>query len=84
MINNRTIEKAVSFGIRHITQMIDYHLERGLTKPDLVEINLTRRCNAKCLMCEFWKTTDREQDEIPSEKWIETLEELHKWIGREP
>ncbi len=81
MINIRTLKKAMSFGTRHITQVIDYYLEKGFTRPDRVSLNLTRRCNAKCIMCDFWRTAAREQNEISAEKWVETLEELHKWIG---
>ena len=70
VIDTRIVKKAMTFGIRHLTQEIDYFLGKGFSKPDLVEINLTRRCNAKCRMCDFWKTTDREENEVHADKWI--------------
>lgn len=80
-VNIGTVKKAASFGIRHLTQLADYHLGKGWTTPDRVSISLTYRCNAHCLMCDLWKTDITEQDEIPAERWIEILEELRSWIG---
>ena len=79
--SSRIIKKAVKYGIRHITQQADYFLEKGLSVPDRVSICVTNRCNSRCLMCDLWKSNEREQDEISSERWIDIIEELHEWIG---
>ncbi|MCK4302914.1 MAG: radical SAM protein [Candidatus Eisenbacteria sp.] len=77
----RALTKASAYGKRHLMQEVDYRLGKGWSKPDKVTIRLTQRCNARCLMCDFWKTKTREEDEIPIPRWIEVIEELHNWIG---
>jgi Fe-coproporphyrin III synthase len=73
--------KAAVYGQRHVRQELDYRLGRGWSRPDRITIRLTMRCNAKCLMCDFWQCKTREQDEISTDRWIEVIEELHDWIG---
>jgi MoaA/NifB/PqqE/SkfB family radical SAM enzyme len=77
----RAVNKAAAYGKRHLLQEIDYRLGRGWSVPDKVTIRLTQRCNARCLMCDFWQTKAREEDEIPITRWVEVIEELHDWIG---
>jgi MoaA/NifB/PqqE/SkfB family radical SAM enzyme len=77
----RAVHKAAAYGKRHLLQEIDYRLGRGWSAPDKVTIRVTQRCNARCLMCDFWQTNAREEDEIPTSRWIEVIEELHDWIG---
>ena len=78
---SRLLQKTAIYGKRHIVQQADYFLEKGWSSPERVTMCLTRRCNAKCLMCDFWQTKTLEQDEIPSKRWIEIVEELHGWLG---
>lgn len=73
--------KAAQYGIRHMTQHLDYSLERGWSRPDRVSVVITTRCNAHCLMCDAWKSGVREEDTIPAARWIEVVDELHDWIG---
>ena len=75
------LKKGISYTNRHIIQQIDYLFERGWSKPDQIEINPTRRCNARCLMCNNWKSKMNEANEIPASQWVEIIEELHDWIG---
>ena len=77
----RIVNKAAHYGARYITQQADYFLEKGWTVPDRVSICLTNRCNSRCLMCDIWKLKEQEYNEITAEKWIDIIEELHKWIG---
>ncbi|MCK4306174.1 MAG: radical SAM protein [Candidatus Eisenbacteria sp.] len=77
----RSMGKAVAYGKRHLMQDLDYSLGGAWSKPDKVTIRLTQRCNARCLMCDFWQTKTREEDEIPTSRWIALVEELHDWIG---
>ena len=39
---------------------------------------LTRRCNCRCVMCDLWRTGDA-GNELPAERWIALLDELHSW-----
>lgn len=75
-----TVQKAASYGSRHLLQLLDYRFGRGLSVPDNITCTLTHRCNCQCLMCNIWKVNDY-ADELPSERWIAILEDLHSWIG---
>ncbi|MBN1867069.1 radical SAM protein [Candidatus Sumerlaeota bacterium] len=78
----RLLRKGSSFASRHIRQRLDYYAERGWSRPDKVGILRTPRCNARCLMCDFWKIPpDPAREEISSERWIDVIEELREWIG---
>jgi MoaA/NifB/PqqE/SkfB family radical SAM enzyme len=49
-----------------------------LSKPLEVSFFLTKRCNARCLMCDFWEAQD---DHLTSEDIIVAFSELKSWIG---
>ena len=49
-----------------------------LSKPLEITIQPNKRCNARCLMCNFW---EEKEDYINSEEIIHTLQQLKKWIG---
>jgi MoaA/NifB/PqqE/SkfB family radical SAM enzyme len=70
--------KAAVYGFRHLLQGFDYRLRRGLAAPEKVAMVLTNRCNCRCLMCELWRTRDV-GNELPAERWIALLDELHSW-----
>jgi len=70
--------KAAVYGFRHLLQGFDYRLRRGLAAPDKVAMVLTYRCNCRCLMCDLWRTRDVD-NELPAERWIALLDELHSW-----
>lgn len=77
----RTAKKMAIYSIRHVKQQADYHLGRGLAEPDRVSMILTLRCNAQCIMCDHWRDPDGNESELPAERWIEVIDELHSWIG---
>ena len=70
--------KAAVYGFRHVLQSFDYHLLRGLAAPDKVAMILTHRCNCRCVMCDLWREPDV-ANELPAERWIALLDELHSW-----
>lgn len=69
---------AAVYGLRHLLQHFDSRLRRGLAAPEKVALVLTNRCNCRCLMCELWHTRDV-GNELPAERWIALLDELHSW-----
>lgn len=73
-------QKCFTYGLRHVLQTVDYRLGRDLAPPERVGFTLTHRCNCQCVMCDLWKLQDA-AEELPAEKWIGILEELHSWIG---
>lgn len=70
--------KAAVYGVRHLLHSFDYHLQRGLAAPDKVAMVLTNRCNCRCVMCDLWRTGDP-GNELPAERWMALLDELHSW-----
>lgn len=70
--------KAAVYGFRHLLHNFDYHLLRGLAAPDKVAMVLTHRCNCRCVMCDLWRTGDA-GNELPAERWMALLDELHSW-----
>jgi MoaA/NifB/PqqE/SkfB family radical SAM enzyme len=70
--------KAAVYGFRHCLHSFDYHLKRGLAAPDKVAMVLTHRCNCRCAMCDLWRTGDA-GNELPAERWMALLDELHSW-----
>ena len=69
--------KAAVYGVRHLLHKLDYHLLRGLAAPDKVAMVLTHRCNCRCVMCDLWRTDPG--NELPAERWMALLDELHSW-----
>ncbi len=72
--------KAAVYGFRHLLHNVDYHLLHGLAAPDKIAMILTHRCNCRCVMCDLWRTADGDH-ELPAERWIALLDELHSWTG---
>jgi MoaA/NifB/PqqE/SkfB family radical SAM enzyme len=70
--------KAAVYGFRHLAHSFDYHLLRGVAPPDKIAMVLTHRCNCRCVMCELWRTQDA-GNELPAERWMALLDELHSW-----
>jgi MoaA/NifB/PqqE/SkfB family radical SAM enzyme len=70
--------KAAIYGVRHLVHSFDYHLLRGLAAPDKVAMVLTHQCNCRCIMCDLWRTRGA-ANELPAERWIALLDELHSW-----
>ena len=70
--------KAAVYGSRHLLQSLDYHLLLGLAPPEKVAMVLTNRCNCRCVMCDLWRTGDV-ANELPAERWISLVDELHSW-----
>ncbi len=70
--------KAAVYGLRHLLQSFDYHLQRGLAAPAKVAMVLTHRCNCRCAMCDLWRIGEA-SNELPAERWVALLDELHSW-----
>jgi MoaA/NifB/PqqE/SkfB family radical SAM enzyme len=73
-----TGRKAAVYGFRHLLQSFDSHLLRGLAAPEKVAMVLTHRCNCRCVMCDLWRAGNA-GTELPAERWIALLDELHSW-----
>lgn len=49
-------------------------------KPVSITFLLTERCNARCLHCDIWKNTGKEENPT-GEQYKETLKEMREWLG---
>ncbi|MBI3680145.1 MAG: radical SAM protein [Acidobacteria bacterium] len=49
-------------------------------RPVSIVLLLTERCNAKCLHCDIWKNTGKEESPT-GEQWKKVLSDLRKWLG---
>jgi len=49
-------------------------------RPTSIVFLLTELCNAKCLHCDIWKNTGREDSPTP-EQWRQVLADLRHWLG---
>jgi MoaA/NifB/PqqE/SkfB family radical SAM enzyme len=49
-------------------------------RPTSIVFLLTELCNAKCVHCDIWKNTGREDSPAP-EQWKQALTDLRRWLG---
>ena len=65
--NNRLMKFSAEYG-------------KNMVNPTWVCLMLTERCNSKCVHCDLWKC-DASQEELTTEEWKATLEDLSRWLG---
>lgn len=67
--------KAVLLGLGNlrckVAEKIYLHTNIDITKPVQIYGLVTHRCNARCRMCDYWKT--KTNQELPAETWINGL-----------
>lgn len=49
-------------------------------RPTSIVFLLTELCSAKCLHCDIWKNTDRE-DTPTADQWKQVLTDMRQWLG---
>jgi len=49
------------------------------TRPSQVYIDITSRCNCRCVMCHVWKSEP--SDELSTQQWVDTLRDIARWPG---
>jgi len=67
-------------GIRIGSKLVKYKLFKKRF-PLMVNLLLTNRCNLKCFYC-YPQVFEREFLDIPTEKWLQTIDEFHE-LGTE-
>ena len=77
----KTLEKA-AFAYNHLRTYVgqQVHLRTGInvSKPTTVNVLLTLRCTARCVMCTHWFT---KEEELTTEQWKEFFAELIDGLG---
>src|SRR5438128_266614 len=49
-------------------------------RPTSIALLLTEHCTARCVHCDIWKNTAREQNPDPAQ-WSLLLDDLRRWLG---
>ena len=62
----------------HIRKQLSINTNLTLSKPLEISIMPNKRCNARCVMCNFWQEHD---DYLTSEEIISFISDLKTWIG---
>jgi len=63
-----------------ILQELAYRTGGSFGRPTGPILLLTNRCNARCVHCLSWKLP-KTDDEMSTEQWFSTLNELRDWLG---
>lgn len=58
---------------------IDRFLNTSMSKPPVVCIMITGKCNSHCRQCDVWKR--KPTKELSTEQWKSAISKLKKWIG---
>lgn len=75
---NKALKFAVESAINHVKKSASIHTGKLLSKPILVVISPTNRCNARCLMCNCWH---EKNDYIGKDDIINFIHDLYEWRG---
>jgi sulfatase maturation enzyme AslB (radical SAM superfamily) len=69
-----------------VRQTVDHLLETAYlkgaldrTRPSQVYIDITSRCNCRCVMCHVWKSEPG--DELSTRQWVDVLRDIARWPG---
>lgn len=58
---------------------IDRFLNTSISKPSVVCLRITGRCNSHCRQCDVWKR--KPLKDLNTEQWKNAISKLKKWIG---
>lgn len=66
--------------IKKILTEISFYSGRYLLPPQYICLNLTYRCNFRCLSCQIWQI--KNQKELPTRDWIKIIRELKEILPK--
>lgn len=76
------ISLAVNYFKNYLITNLSCYLNKTLNKPIQILINVTKRCNARCLMCDLWlKNKPTKDEELSIKEWSDFLLDLKLWLG---
>lgn len=58
---------------------IDRHFNTTLSRPPIICIKITGRCNSHCIQCDIWKR--KPVKELNTKQWKNAISQLKGWIG---
>jgi radical SAM protein with 4Fe4S-binding SPASM domain len=56
---------------------LSFRMGKTIVPPVIASLFLTKKCNSRCTICEYWKIKDF-SDELTKEEWFRTIDELKK------
>ena len=78
-----TLTKIKKYPKRFISKRavrFSYLIGKPLTKPNVICLIITEKCNYKCLHCDIWKTK-KTKKELTFNQWKDVITKLHDWLG---
>jgi MoaA/NifB/PqqE/SkfB family radical SAM enzyme len=55
--------------------------QKPISRPSVIFLDITTRCNARCVMCNLWGKKAESYD-VPLETLKRRIDDLHHWLGR--
>jgi MoaA/NifB/PqqE/SkfB family radical SAM enzyme len=62
-----------------LLEKASFRINRPLNKPSEVRLSITTRCNARCIMCNEWRSQKNEDIDLDAAKKI--ILRLKQWLG---
>jgi MoaA/NifB/PqqE/SkfB family radical SAM enzyme len=81
MISFRTLTVAAKRALNEVRTGLSLRAGRPFCKPSMVYLQVTDKCNSRCVMCGTWRDSDK-VEHIPLETLKRRIDELHAWLGR--
>ena len=75
-----SLKFAYSHFSNNIKKKISISTGKLFSKPMQVSIIPNRKCNARCLMCDFWK---EKNDYLTADEIIKVIDDLNNWAGND-
>ncbi len=63
----------------YLLQEASLRSDKCFCMPTSITIDITNRCNCRCMQCDIWKKN--EDTDLPTETWKAVLLKLKKWRG---
>lgn len=80
MYSARYLRKRVYEGWNHRLRTLAGGRWASRCRPTSVALLLTEHCAARCLHCDIWKNTAREENPA-GDQWRQVLTDLRRWLG---
>jgi MoaA/NifB/PqqE/SkfB family radical SAM enzyme len=81
MIPLKTLTVAAKRAINELRTGLSMRTGKTLCKPSMVYLQVTDKCNSRCIMCGTWRDSDK-VEHIPLAMLKRRIDELHAWLGR--
>ncbi len=81
VIRAKTLMVAAKRAVNEFRTKLSMKSGRPFCKPPMVYLQVTDKCNSRCVMCGTWRDSDK-VEHIPLQLLERRIDELHAWLGR--